>query len=616
MSKKGKINNSNNSFNLKTKWAKNINIDCPFPEYPRPQFKRERWLNLNGKWKYLISNKKERFEKINLKKSSDPDFFDGEILVPFPVESYLSGVQKPLKPNQKLWYYREFQIPEEWNFSKENQKILLNIGAADWKTEVWINGEYIGQHLGGYTPFSFDITKALKEDNNCIIISCWDPTDKGLQERGKQVLKPWGIFYTAVSGIWQTIWLEPVSKDYIKGYRVSTDIDNALLKLDVFINGRIENKKIIVKIPQNNIEIEENKQFKRSNEETPQFGCSFKIKIEDQKLWSPDEPNLYDIQLILEENGDILDKVDGYFGMRKISLKKDDSGITRIALNNEILFLYGPLDQGYWPDGLYTAPTDEALRYDIEIAKKIGFNMIRKHIKVEPARWYYHCDKLGMLVWQDMPNGGQTYPGAISGILFKGKILIEKGRHKKKVQQHYYEQLKSMILSLYNHPCIVMWIPFNEGWGQFKTEKAVQLIRQLDSTRLINNASGWVDCGIGNIHDIHSYPDPKMPPLEENRAAVCGEFGGLGLEVEGHMWLKNRKWGYRKFENPQKLEEKYAELMDKLAKLKEKGLAAAVYTQITDVEGEVNGLITYDREILKIKLEKLQNLHQNLLNKI
>jgi len=597
------------SNNLITRWANLVDISNPLPEYPRPQFKREKWLCLNGKWKYFISKKNEHVEKFsNIK-------FNGEIIVPFPIESYLSRVQQSLKPNQKLWYYRKFKVPDNWNFDKENNRIFLNIGAADWKAMVWINNKFIGEHLGGYSSFSFDITDALKlEEENEILISCWDPSNKGNQERGKQSLNPWGIFYTAVSGIWRTVWIEPISKTYIGKFKIRTDVDNSIIFLDLYIRNNLvdKNLKISVEIPQ--IKFSTNQFIEKIENKTENLDIyKFQIKIDSPHLWSFSDPYLYDIKFKLELNDVVIDNVDSYFGMRKISLKKDQKGIPRIALNNEIIFLYGPLDQGYWPDGLYTAPTDDALKFDIEIAKRIGFNCIRKHVKIEPERWYYYCDKLGMLVLQDMPNGGRITGGALSGILFKGKILIGVGRNKKSVQKNYYNELLAMINFLYNHPSIIMWIPFNEGWGQFQTENVVKFIENLDSTRLINNASGWIDYGVGHIHDIHSYPEPKIPPLEKERALICGEFGGLGLEVEKHTWKKNRKWSYRKYESLLELEKKYMESIEKLKNLKELGLAGAIYTQLTDVEGEVNGLLTYDREIIKINENILNQVHKKII---
>ncbi|MBD3350482.1 MAG: beta-galactosidase [Candidatus Lokiarchaeota archaeon] len=575
---------------LITNWAAQIDPRLPLPEYPRPQFKRRLWKNLNGLWEYAIRLKSKKWDKKT----------DGEILVPFPIESSLSGVKKSIKPKDKLWYRRYFTIPEEWKL----KTIFLHFGAVDWHSIVWINGNKVGEHKGGYTPFKLDITDSLKDNKNELVIEVWDPTNKGRQERGKQVLRPSGVFYTAISGIWQTVWLEPVNSAHIADVKIKTNIDTKLVSFTIKVVNPKEQDEIKVEIEPN---------IKKTLKMTKNTN-NIKLKIADPILWAPNKPYLYNTTIELERNGEIIDKVDTYFGMRKIHLMKDEEGVQRIALNNQILFQYGPLDQGYWPDGLYTAPTDDALKYDIEIAKKLGFNMIRKHIKVEPARWYHYCDKLGMLVWQDMPNGGRVVPGEVAGLVLRELLYIPIGRLRKKNQANYYVELKNMIECLYNHPSIVMWVPFNEGWGQFKTEKVVELIRKLDDTRLINNASGWMDREVGDVHDIHSYPGPKMPDIEEERAAVNGEFGGLGLEIKGHSWDIRRKWGYRKMSSNETFTERYKTLMKKLKSLIKKGLSAAVYTQITDVEGEINGLLTYDREIIKIEKNILIKIHKELLD--
>ncbi|MFX1452399.1 MAG: glycoside hydrolase family 2 protein [Promethearchaeota archaeon] len=559
------------SSHIMTRWSKDVLSKNPLPEYPRPQFKRKEWMSLNGLWEYAIRPK-------NVKSVRS---FDGKILVPFPVESALSGVKRKLGHKHKLWYRRNFSIPESW----KGQRIILHFGAVDWETTVWINGKRIGSHKGGYVPFKFEISEQLDENQNEIRIAVWDPTNKGNQERGKQSLRPWSIYYTAISGIWQTVWLEPVPMNHIENIKIIPDIDKEILNIKVKINEFESGDKIYLIVKDGA------KEILSISENVVQ---EYSLKIPDPKLWSPDSPFLYDLIIKLERDGRILDKVQSYFGMRKIGLGKDENGIVRIELNNKPIFQYGTLDQGYWPDGLYTAPTDEALRYDIEITKKFGFNMIRKHVKVEPARWYYYCDKLGMLVWQDMPNGGK--------LLLRGKVSKE----------YYWNELAAMISALYNTPSIIVWVPFNEGWGQFQTKKVVNAIKKYDPSRLIDNASGWFDKKVGDIRDIHNYPGPKMPKLEEKRAAVLGEFGGLGLKIQGHIWGSKMSWSYREASDREKLTQRYAKLINKLKPFIRGGLCAAIYTQITDVEAEINGLLTYDREIIKFDEKKLRELNLSL----
>jgi len=574
---------------IMTRWASEIDPKYPLPEYPRPQLKRKEWINLNGLWDYAILPK----DVIFVKK------FEGKILVPFPVESALSGVKGKLKPEQKLWYRRIFTIPDSW----KGKKILLNFGAVDWEATIWINEKLVGVHKGGFTPFYFEISEYLKKgEDNELILSVWDPTDREHQEHGKQSLKPKIILYTAVSGIWQTVWFEPVSDTYIESLKMVPNIDSETLYLKVNIPSPQPTDIIHTIILETEGQI-------IIDQETTETEILF--KIQSPKLWSPDSPYLYNIIVEIKRNNIVIDKVESYFGMRKISLSKNENGIKLIELNNEPLFQYGTLDQGYWPDGLYTAPTDDALRYDIEITKELGFNLIRKHVKVEPARWYYHCDKLGILVWQDMPNG--EHWSIMKHI--KMKLIGEKrfkGKRKDYVKEDFYNELESMINFLYNSPSVITWIPFNEGWGQFDTKKVVNKIQNLDSSRLINNASGWFDKGIGDIRDIHNYPDPKMPNNLNGRAAVVGEFGGLGLEVKGHMWKFKRKFVYRNLPDPQTLLKRYEKLILKLKFLIESGLSAAIYTQTTDIEHEINGLLTYNREIIKMDKDKLRDLNLSL----
>ena len=557
---------------IMTRWVKDINPKHPLPEYPRPQMKRNEWLNLNGLWDYAIRSK--RLKKL--------DFIDGKILVPFPVESALSGVKKKVKGKHQIWYKRNFIIPDTW----KGKKVLLHFGAVDWEATVFINGRRVRTHHGGFTPFSFDISEYLKEDENELTVIVWDNTK---HERGKQSLRPFMIYYTAVSGIWQTVWLEPVSNTYIESLKMESDIDEGLLHIKVLSNE--ENPSSATEIIIKDLDKEITSNYGALNE-------YITLKLPDPKLWSPESPILYDVDIKLLKDGNIIDEIKSYHGMRKIALGKDDQGHTRIELNNKPIFQYGTLDQGYWPDGLYTAPTDEALLYDIEITKELGFNMIRKHVKVEPLRWYYHCDRLGMLVWQDMPNGGW--------------FIFRKRRSKGK--EYFRKELQSMITTLYNSPSIVVWVPFNEGWGQFNTKKVIQEIKVRDPTRLLNAASGWFDKKVGDIRDIHVYPGPKMPGNLEGRAAVIGEFGGLGLNVQGHIWRSKLKFAYKKYKSSEILTEKYAQLIQDLNPLIKAGLCAAIYTQITDVEMEINGLLTYDRDIIKIDEQRLRELNLSLYN--
>jgi hypothetical protein len=571
---------------LMTRWAKDVSPDNVLPEYPRPQMVRKEWQNLNGLWEYAIRPKDQAQPPV--------DGNDGKILVPFPIQSALSGVMKQVGPDQRLWYGRTFTVPKEWN----RQRVLLHFGAVDWETAVFVNGKEVGTHRGGYDPFSFDITDALKDNatgEQELFVSVWDPTDAGAQPRGKQVLKPGGIYYTAVTGIWQTVWIEPVpAEGSIASLRITPDVDTKTVR--VAPRGTKGRKVQIIVFDAGSAVVAG----------ACDMNGSVDIPIPEPKLWDPDRPHLYDLLVTLEGEG--TDAVGSYFAMRKVALQKDEHGVQRIFLNNKPLFQWGPLDQGWWPDGLYTAPTDEALKYDIEITKKLGFNMIRKHVKVEPARWYHHCDKLGMLVWQDMPNGDKQAPWDPNGT-HDGKEIT---RTPESAEQYDLE-LKAMIDALHNHPSIVMWVPFNEAWGQFDTVRVTSWIAKYDPTRLVNPASGGNDFPVGHVKDLHMYPGPGAPKPDGERAIVLGEFGGLGLPVEGHTWQSKDNWGYRTFTDAAELAGAYGNLITRLRRLiDEPGLSAAVYTQTTDVEGEVNGLLTYDRAVIKIPEEQLRDLHAKL----
>ena len=567
---------------IMTRWAKDVSPSNAHPDYPRPQMMRKEWMSLNGLWEYAVRPEDE----------GTPEQYDGLILVPFPVESALSGVQKPVGKENRLWYRRTFDTPKEWT----KKRVQLHFEAVDWETTVWINGHELGTHLGGYDPFTFDITDFIKKrGSHEIVLSVWDPVNEGFQPRGKQVKEPGGIWYTSVTGIWRTVWLEPVNQKYIQSFKVFPDIETQEVHISVFCADKTLGYQI---------EIEVREKGARKGVAKGITGEEISISIENPRMWSPDSPFLYDLTIVLRDSQEKeIDRIDSYFGMRKISLGKDVEGVTRLFLNNKPLFMIGPLDQGWWPDGLYAAPTDEALRYDLEMTKRLGMNMLRKHVKIEPRRFYYWCDKLGVLVWQDMPNGDAHIGRQAEDIL----------RSPESARQFELE-LEGMIQTLFNHPCIVMWVPFNEGWGQYDTARIVERIRELDPTRLVDNASGWADRGAGDVHDIHSYPGPDAPPNEPHRAAVLGEFGGLGLPIKGHTWQEEKNWGYRSFENPEELTDAYAELIDKLKELIKGGLSAAVYTQTTDVEIEVNGLMTYDRAIIKMDPEQLAEINKKLYN--
>ena len=539
-----------------TRWAAEVGPTNALPEYPRPQLVRHDWLNLNGLWQYAIA-------PIAV---SDVTNYEGDILVPFPVESALSGVMRPLDDKSALWYHREFAVPNAWH----GERVRLHFGAVDWHARVMINGHEIGQHRGGYDAFSFDITDLLKWDGKeNISVAVSDPTE-GDQPRGKQSRKPEGIFYTATSGIWQTVWLEPVPQICIDSLQMTPDLAAGALRLHVAANSLSSSLKI------------EAVALANGNDAGSVAGpanSELLLPIRSPHRWSPDDPFLYDLHVTLSDGQHELDTVTSYFGMRKIGLRKDSGGVTRIALNDQFIFEIGALDQGFWPDGLYTAPTDEALHYDIQFLKRAGFNLVRKHVKVEPDRWYYWCDKLGLLVWQDMPSAKNTTP--------QGRTQFE-------------VELQRMIEGRRNHPSIIMWVLFNEGWGQYDTERLTGWIKSLDKSRLVDDASGWTDKRVGDVIDMHSYPGPEAPVRESDRAAVLGEFGGLGLGLVGHTWSTNF-WGYLRMTNTSTLAERGSKLFERLRILRDSyGLSGAVYTQTADVETECNGLLTYDRGIAKL----------------
>ncbi|MFO0852551.1 MAG: glycoside hydrolase family 2 TIM barrel-domain containing protein [Gemmataceae bacterium] len=583
---------------LMTRWGKQITADQqPWAEYPRPQMVRRDWQNLNGLWDYAITPKGD----------AKPDKWDGKILVPFCVESALSGVGKMVGADKNLWYRTTINVPDAWT----TQRLLLHFGAVDWESTVWVNGKELGTHKGGSDPFTYDIADALKNGQGELIVRVWDPTDEGSQPRGKQVSKPGGIWYTPVTGIWQTVWLEPVYPGYIKSVRFTPDIDRGEVECLVETDGPVDGVFVAAGPVVPNSGHRMGAELARG-----QAGKPFRFKPADVRLWSPDSPVLHYVTVDARRhpaNVGYTDAVGTYFAMRKISAAKDEQGVMRLMLNNQPLFQLGPLDQGWWPDGLLTPPSDAALKYDVEVLKKLGMNMLRKHIKVEPARFYYHCDTLGMLVWQDMPSGmiGNN-KGGENGSQHVMPNAKEDAKFKPEDAKQFRAELKAMIDHLRGFPCIVVWVPFNEGWGQHDTNEVLKWVKGYDPSRLVNGPSGWTDRGYGDMKDMHAYPGPNMFPVLPDRVSVLGEFGGLGLPVKGHLWKDQGNWGYRTYKTTDQLRDNYHRLMARLHPLIGNGLSAAVYTQTTDVEVEVNGLLTYDREVLKLDPVETAGWHKAL----
>ncbi|ATP56261.1 glycoside hydrolase family 2 [Pedobacter ginsengisoli] len=555
---------------MQSRWAKNVKPANAHQEYPRPQLQRKTWTNLNGLWDYVITKKEDQ----------RPNSFTGKILVPYPIESALSGVKKALMPDEYLWYKKILAKP----ILKLGERVMLNFGAVDWQATVFVNGKEIGEHQGGYTAFSFDITDLLRSGNNELMVRVFDPTDQGIGPHGKQVLDPGNIYYTPSSGIWQTVWLETVPKDYIESLIITPDIDKSLVKVKVNAAG---NNDVALTVGGRTV--------------TGKANSVIKIPITSVKLWTPDDPYLYDLKVTMGK-----DVIQSYFGMRKVSIGKDSKGFDRIMLNNKYTYNLGTLDQGFWPDGLYTAPTDEALAFDIKAIKAMGFNTIRKHIKIEPARWYYHADKIGMMVWQDFVDPNQRLPEG--------------------AKEEFEKEAKETMDQLHNYPSITSWVVFNEGWGRYDQERLTKWAKNYDPDRLVNGHSGellYIDgkpreevqnpYPSSDMTDVHSYPNPMNPPLQAGKVRVLGEFGGVGVPVPGHQWDDEKGWGYVQV-YPKELEGKYDGMVKQLKQLEEEGLSGSIYTQPFDVEGEENGLMTYDREIIKIPLTRLREIHSQMIS--
>lgn len=574
---------------IKTQWAETVTPENAWrTTYPRPSMKRAEWKNLNGLWDYAITPSD----------ASTPEKWDGKILVPYPVESSLSGVGRTVGADSALWYSTTFDIPRQW----KKKDVLLNFGAVDWRCQVWVNGVEAGSHEGGYSPFSLDITKMLKpKGDNKITVRVYDPSNKGHQPRGKQVAKPKSIWYTPVTGIWQTVWLEPVDKDHIKLLRLTPDLDNKKFRLNAQASS-----------PSNKIKVEiiDNGKVIASATGRPDNEIIIDMP-DDVKPWSPSDPFRYDMKVSLMDGGKTRDAVMGKAAMRKISSARDDKGVMRMQLNGRDLFQFGPLDQGWWPDGLYTAPSKEALLYDVDKTRDLGFNMIRKHVKVEPEVWYDYCDSIGMLVWQDMPSGDKG-PGWDNHHYFKG---IEKERTAES-EACFRREWKEIMDYLHNHPSIVVWVPFNESWGQFKTVEISDWTKAYDPSRLVNPASGGNFFHTGDILDLHNYPAPEMYLYDPDRVNVIGEYGGIGLAIEDHLWKPDRNWGYVKFKNENEVTDEYVKYARILLDLIPKGFSAGVYTQTTDVEIEVNGLMTYDRKRLKVDPTRIKAVNDSLTSSL
>ncbi len=582
-----------------TRWAGQVSPDAAWPGYPRPQMVRSRWLNLNGLWQYAITAH-----------SDESPRFEGEILVPFPLESALSGVKRPLLPDQRLWYRRTVAVPGGWR----GERILLHFGAVDWETVVWINGRRAGAHTGKFSPFSFDITDALRAGLNEILVAVRDPTDSHWQSRGKQVLRPRNIWYTAVSGIWQTVWLEPVGPTHVQRLRLTPDIHAQTLTAEVVVHGGEGGEEIRVTAWAADTQV---------SQATGRPGSPLCLHLPQPRLWSPADPHLYGLRVGLYRHGRRIDEVSSHFGMRSFHVGPDPQGRVRLHLNDRPLFHYGPLDQGYWPDGLYTPPSTTAMQADVDFVKSAGCNMLRKHVKVEPAQFYAYCDRKGIIVWQDMPNGARAVGPVISVVAAAlggwprrdTRNYAKAGRQDPRSRADFRRELRELVDHLYNFASIGMWVPFNEGWGQFDARAIAEWLRSYDPTRPVDHASGWFDQGGGDFRSIHSYVKPlRAQAPEGGRGIVLAEFGGYGLRVPGHLWGRGGHLGYGRSRSPAALAARYRRLLEReLRPWVQAGLSGAVYTQLTDVEGELNGWLTYDRGVAKIEARQLREAHRAVL---
>lgn len=561
---------------LMTKWGEDLNKNCPLSEYPRPQFKRDSYLNLNGIWQCEFCESEEI-----------PSKFSYDIVVPFSPETPLSGVNRMLKLNEYLIYNKKFDLPDDFN----KGKVFIHFGAVDQIAKVYLNGRFVGVHHGGYTPFSFEVSHFIQEHNTLNVV-VRDLTEKNEYSRGKQKTNRGGIWYSAQSGIWQTVWLESTPDEYIPNVRITPDLDNQTVMFEA--DGNITVQKLIY-----------------DGDKLIADTTDTVVKLENVKEWSPENPFLYDVVFKYKD-----DEVHSYFGMRKFSVGTDDNGMPRLMLNNKPYFMNGLLDQGYYPDGFLTPPSNDAMEFDVKSVKNLGFNMLRKHIKIEPMLWYHYCDVNGIIVWQDMINGGGNYGLEVSAIPFVGINLDDSNyktfkRTSLEARKHYYKELEEMITALYNCPCIAMWVPFNEGWGQFDSNYVYTLVKAMDSTRIVDSASGWHDRGQTDVISKHIYFTP-IKVHSGNKPWCLTEFGGLSTKVKGHTF-NNKMFGYKIFNSKQGLTKAYKNLFEKtiISQIKD-GLSATVYTQVTDVEDELNGLFTYDRKVQKIDTEVLKSINERV----
>ncbi len=590
---------------IKTKWAEEVSPTNAHPEYPRPQMLRPEWKSLNGLWDYAVTPKSE----------ARPKTFDGKILVPFAIESSLSGVGKALTPDDALWYSTSFSVPSNW----KGKRLILNFDAVDWKAEVFVNDIKVGSHTGGYTRFSLDVTPYVKNGSNSLVVRVEDASDNDFQPRGKQVKDPRGIWYTSVSGIWQSVWIEPVAPAHITDYNVVSSVADKAINVTVDAAGVQEGDVVKVFLLDGGIGYS----TETANAAKPAAdgmysvlasgmavpGGTVTLNVRNPKLWSPESPYIYGLDIQILRAGKVIDRVAAYAPMREVSAYRKNGNTLLMGLNGEGLFQLGPLDQGWWPDGLYTAPTDEALKFDIQKTKDFGFNMIRKHVKVEPDRWYYYCDQLGMIVWQDMPSFAVSKKW---GMYYYGEG--EDWPASPEAKANYYKEWGEILNQFKKFQCIAVWVPFNEAWSQFDTKDVVAFTKRTDPTRLVNQSSGgnWEE-GVGDILDNHHYPYPAFRMWDKNMINVLGEYGGIGFPVQGHLWQADKNWGYVQYKSGDEVLAEYADFAEQLKQLIKQGCSAAVYTQTTDVEIEVNGLMTYDRKVIKMDENKLRAVNEGII---